>query len=138
VCLLAWVLAAAAQLAFVVSVPERIVISGIDVTEANSLVLGHQAIFIAIGLLIAIAGHFVKRWSPFLVVAAAAFYLLHWFPFRAVSTYGVLPVAKAMFLVGSSTGLQLLSITRDLVLPLAFVLSIVLVFVERNQRNRME
>jgi hypothetical protein len=130
VCLLAWILAAVVQAIFVASLPEKMTISGVDITHANHVVLVHQAFFIGCGLVLAVAAYAAKRWGLLFVVASSVLYLAHWFPFQSVHKYGLIAAYKTMVLVGSSPGLRLSSITRDVILPIAFLAAIALVALE--------
>jgi hypothetical protein len=127
ICLLAWVLAAVVQSIFVASVPDKIVISGVDISHANHMVLVHQALFIGFGFALAAAAYFAKRWTFVFVVASSALYLVHWFPFQSIKKYGLVAVSKGMMVVGSNPGLRLTFVTRDIILPIAFVVAIAFV-----------
>jgi hypothetical protein len=129
-------LAVVAQLIFVVNVPDKIEISGIDLSHANSMVLVRQAIFIGCGLMLAIAAYFTKRWSSLLVVGSSMLYLVHWFPFQSAYKYGLITVYKTMFLIGSNPGLRLSFFTRDVILPIAFITSIVFVVLEMRRSRK--
>jgi hypothetical protein len=130
VCLFAWILAAVMQIIVVASAPNRAVAFGVDISKANTIVFRYQTLFIAVGLALALASCVFKRWSSLLVIAASALYLVHWFPLRSVLTYGFAAPLKAMYLIGDNAGLRLSFFTRDVALPIAFVVAIVLVVLE--------
>jgi hypothetical protein len=133
ICVLAWVFAGVVQLVFVLQVPDKIVIAGTDLSQANAMVRMHQAVFIGIGLLVAALGYVVKKWSSWLVIVSSALYLVHWFPLQSVQKYGLIAVSKNMWMVGSTPGLTLTSVARDAVLPIMFCASIVLALLEMRR-----
>ena len=139
VCLLAWSLAAVAQIVFVASVPDKIVITGLDVSHANHVALMHQALFIGTGLILAVMSYLWKKWATLFVIISSALYLAHWFPYHSVRQFGLLATYRAMFVIGSNEGLRLSFVIRDIVLPVAFIASIVFVLLEmRRSRTGIE
>jgi len=132
-CLIAWAVAAAVQLIVVLRTPGTIIVSGVDISHENNMVLAHQAIFIGCGLALSVAAFVRRGWAAFLVVTSAAMYLIHWFPFQPVYKYGLTAVAKSMFILGSNPILQLSSVTRDVILPIAFIVVIVLTVLEMRR-----
>jgi len=139
VCLAAWLLAAIALLVFILGLPAKTVVSGIDVSHAANMLLVQQAIFIAVGLASAIWAWANRKWRLLLVVASSLLYLLHWFPWRAVSKVGLIATAKSMYLLGSTPGLQFISLIRDVVLPIAFAAAFILAILEtRRHPTRSE
>lgn len=134
-CLVAWILAAIVQLIVVSGMPDRLVISGIDLSDANRTALLHGAFFIGCGLMLASGAFIPRRWTWLLALLSAVLYLVHWFPFQSVKTYGLVTVFKGMFLIGWNPGLRLSFVTRDIVLPIAFVTSIALLLFGRRRGN---
>ncbi len=126
-CTLAWILAAVVQLMLVAQRPQKVVVMGTDLSHENTMVLVHGLGFIACGLLLTVAGYIWKMWSSLLVVASSALYLVHWFPFRSAYQYGIVATFKARALLGMNPGYQLSFFTRDVVLPIAFVVALVFV-----------
>ena len=134
ICLGGWVLAAAAQLAFTLSVPlGKVVAFGVDLTHVRDMSLMHAAVYITCGLILAIAAILAKKWRFPLVVIASLFYLLHWFPWRMVGKYGFTAVAHSKYLAGSIPSLRFISVIRDIVLPIAFTVAIALAISERRR-----
>lgn len=131
----AWGLAAIVQLVLVAQRPEKVVVFGTDVSHDNTMVLVHGLVFIACGLLLAIASYIWKRWSSLLVGASSVLYLVSWFPFRSAYQHGLIATFNARFVVGMNPGYRLPFITRDIVLPIAFVLAFVLVMLEMRRRS---
>jgi hypothetical protein len=112
---------------FVTTAEQRVIIGGADLSAQSSAVLRHGAILLAIGLLISVGSFFWKRRASVLVIASSALYLLHLFPFYLIFKYGPAATFRAMWLTGSIPGLRMTALTRDAVLPAAFITAIVLV-----------
>jgi hypothetical protein len=134
-CLLAWLTAVVVQTVFVTINGTKVVIGGIDFTAQNTAILRHGAIFLAIGFLITVASFFWRRWASVLVIASSTLYILHWFPLHSVLSYGPAATFRGMWLVGSIPGLRMTAVTRDIVLPAAFIVTIVLTVRDRLRRK---
>lgn len=130
VCILAWLLMAIVQTIVVAGAPDRIVAFGNDITQATTAAIHSGAIFIAFGLTLALSSYVFKRWSPIVVIAASALYLLHWFPLYLVFKHGLIDPFRLKYLIGWNPGLRLSFLTRDVVLPVAFVIALVLAVLE--------
>ena|ERR1700674_3058518 len=133
ICLCAWILAFIAQSIVVSIAPESLVVSGVDIGHAAKMVLMHTLIFVALGLALAVAAYFAKRWGQFLTALSAALYLVRWFPFKSVFKFGPSAVAKEMFLIGSNANVMWLSIIGNVVLPVLFVSVIALVLIRARR-----
>jgi hypothetical protein len=129
VCLTGWILAVAVALFYFYTAPRKLVISGTDLSQVNSMAKLYQLAFTVFGLLIVGLSYVFKRWSAWLVLIASALYLLRWFPYPQIAKYGLVAVAKSMWIVGSNSGLVLTFAVRDVILPATFLLSIILVLV---------
>src|SRR5215831_5292465 len=112
-CLIAWVLATIVEIVFISSLPSKIIISGIDLSEASTSVTAHQVLLILLGLLIAVFAYVWKKRSSFFVIISSALYLLHWFPYGSIQKYGLVVTFNTMWSIGSNPGLRLTAITRD-------------------------
>ena len=135
ICLAAWTLAAVAQLIFFLNLPGgRVSAFGVDLSHARDMSLMGQGIYIACGLVSAIAASLIKKWRFSLVIVSSLFYLLHWFPWRVVGQYGLPAVAKSMYVIGSTPGLRFTSIIRDMVLPIAFAVAIAFAASEKRKQ----
>ena len=138
ICAGAWVLAAVAELVFIVRLPAgRIVLSGVDLSHAAHMLHLRDALFIGCGLALALAAWLLRRWQASLVMVASLFYLSHWFPWHQVEHFGPLATARSMYLIGSTPGLRFISLIRDVVLPICFATAIVMaIFGTRAARSR--
>ena len=101
ICAGAWILAAVADLVFILSLPAgRIVLSGVDLSHAAHMLHLRNALFIGCGLALALAA-LLRRWQASLVIVASLLYLLHWFPWHQVEHFGPLATARSMYLIAS-------------------------------------
>ena len=132
VCLIAWILAICVQLV-VTSDSTPLIVDGVDYTWAQAEIRLHGALLLGIGVAIALLAFIRKPWYWIPAILSPALYLLHWFPFESVSKYGFAAVFEGMAVVGSNPGLRLAFVTRDIILPIAFVLSIVLTLLARRR-----
>lgn len=128
-CLTGWIVAVAVALFYVYSAPQKLVVSGVDLSQVNSMAKLYQLLFTALGLLIVILSYVLRRWGAPLILVASALYLVRWFPYQQIAKYGLIAVAKSMWTVGSIPGLRLTFAVRDIILPILFLLSIVFVLV---------
>lgn len=125
ICVLAWTTITVMQIVHLATLPSKIIISGVDYTQANIIIQRHETLLICLGLALAIGGYFIRRWGQALVLCSSLFYLVHWFPFHAVWTYGLTQVFKGMFIVGS--GFRATYVMRDIFLPILFVIAMIMV-----------
>jgi hypothetical protein len=114
--------------------PAKVVVLGTDLSHENAMVLIHGLGFISCGILLTAAGYVWKRWSALLLVASSALYLVHWFPFRSAYKYGLVATFKTRALLGMNPGYRLSFITRDIVLPIAFIAVIVILALGTRRR----
>jgi hypothetical protein len=135
VCVSAWSLAAVAQTVIILSAPQSIIVSGVDLGPANAIVQRHQLIFIGVGLALAVVGYWGKKWAPPFVIVSSALYLIHWFPFKFIYDYGLAATFNTKLVLGSIPGLRWSSFIRDIVLPIAFATSIVFVLLEMRRER---
>lgn len=135
ICVSAWILAAVAQIAIIASAPDKIVVSGVDLSQANALVLQHQLIFIGVGLVLAVASYWARSWSPLFVIASSALYLIHWIPFKSLYDYGMVATLNTKWVIGSIPGLRWSSALRDVALPIAFTASIAFEVLEIRRKR---
>jgi hypothetical protein len=127
ICTAAWTLAAITQLVFVLGLPTgKVVAFGVDISQETHMSLVEQAVYIAVGLALALAACVSRRWRFPLLIGSSLFYLAHWFPWRLLGRYGIVATVKSMYLIGSITGLRFTSFVRDVVLPLAFAAVIIM------------
>lgn len=133
ICLGAWILAFIAQSIVVSLAPASLVVSGTDIAHAAKMVLIRTLIFISLGLALAVAAYFAKRWGQLLAALSAVLYLVRWFPFKSVFKFGPSAVAKEMFLIGSNANVMWLSIIGNAVLPVLFISVIALVLIEARR-----
>jgi hypothetical protein len=129
ICLWAWVLALIAQSIVIYNAPQSIVVAGVDVAQPTKMALIHTLIFVGFGLALAIAAYFAKKIGPSLTALSAALYLVHWFPIKSVVKFGLLVVAKGMFLIGSNPNVRWVAIIGDVILPVSFISVIVLLLI---------
>lgn len=135
ICLAAWIVAAITQFVFTFGLPDKVVAFGIDISQAAHALHARQAAYIACGLALAIAAFAIRKWRFPLVTVASLFYLLHWFPWRQIGKYGFTATAKSMYVLGSIPGLRFVASIRDVVLPIAFALVIILATLERRDNG---
>jgi hypothetical protein len=133
ICLAAWTLAAIAQLIFTLGLPDKTIVSGVDVSHAMSMLHVRQAIFIGLGLASAIWACTYRKWRFPLVVASSLLYLLHWIPWRPLGEFGLSATVKSMYVLGSTPSLRFTSLVRDALLPIAFAVVITLAVPEARK-----
>jgi len=120
-CLGAWALALLAQLAVMLTLPDKVDAFGVDVTRASHALLIQQLVFVTSGLALAFCALLSVRFRLPLLLCASLLYLLHWFPWSLVASLGLTATARAIVQFATIPGLRVVSVIRDAVLPLAFV-----------------
>jgi len=109
--------------------PSQVVLFGRDFSHEGALVLEHQAVLVVVGLALAAVGFVRGRWAPAFTFVAAALYLVRWLPVAAIQKYGVATVVDTKIRLGANSALWWSSVVRDIVLPLAFLATVVCVIV---------
>jgi hypothetical protein len=131
-CLAAWGLAAVAQLVVMVRLPSNVVAFGVDVTHASHALLIRQLLVVALGVATSAGACASPRLRLPLLILASLVYLVNWFPWRLMAAVGPVGTFNAIYLFASTPGMQLMSLTRDVVLPVAFATAIVLGSIQKR------
>jgi hypothetical protein len=129
-CALAWTVAVATQIVFMLRTPDHAVLFGTDWSDVIQATQRRGLLFVGLGLLTAAVGLITGRFGFLVSIGSAFIYLTHWFPMTLIARNGFGGALVIMRLADSIPGLRMTGVIRDLILPVAFVVSIALCVLE--------